>query len=116
MRWTTHTSSARARSDRRSPLRGRVGVVLVLLIGLLIVPASQAVLSHGHAAASKRPGGGGLRTPSLQSPRNGASVQSLPSFTWASVAKATAYQFQLSADRHFASVVQSFVHKGSIET
>jgi hypothetical protein len=116
MRWTTQTSGARARTDRRDFVRRRVGVILVLAIGLLVVPASQAVLSHGHAAASKRSRAGGLRAPSLQRPRNGASVPSLPSFTWAAVAKATAYQFQLSADRHFASVVQSFVHKGSIET
>jgi hypothetical protein len=97
-------------------VRGRIGIVVVLLIALLVVPASQAVLSHGQAAASKRSRGGGVRAPSLQSPRDGASVPSLPSFTWASVARATAYQFQLSADRHFASVIQSFVHKGAIET
>jgi hypothetical protein len=58
----------------------------------------------------------GLRAPSLQSPRNGVSVQALPTFEWAAVTKATAYQFQLAADPHFGAIVQSGFGKGSIET
>jgi hypothetical protein len=85
--------------------------------GLLLASVSQALLPIGaqsttrHGATAR-----GLRAPLLQRPRSGASVQALPAFEWAAVAKASAYQFQLSADKHFASVVQSFLHKGSIET
>jgi hypothetical protein len=90
---------------------------LAAVAGLLLVSVSQALLPIASQSATRHvTRARGLRTPSLQSPRNGASVQTLPTFEWAAVAKATAYQFQLSADKRFASVVQSFVHKGSIET
>ena len=96
---------------------GRISLAFAVLLGLLVVPVSFAVLPHG--AKPAKPSAvkaGKLRRPSLQRPGNGAKVQSLPTFEWAAVAKATAYQFQLSADKRFASVVQSFAHKGSIET
>jgi hypothetical protein len=43
-------------------------------------------------------------------------VQSLPTFTWKGLAGAAVYQFQLSADRRFRSLVRSGVRKGGIET
>jgi hypothetical protein len=54
--------------------------------------------------------------PRLQSPASGVSLEALPTFTWAAVAKATAYQFQLAADLHFGAIVASQLGKGSIET
>lgn len=90
---------------------------LAVLLALLLVPVSHALLPRASQSAKRHATKAGkLRAPSLQSPRNGASVQALPTFTWAAVAKATTYQFQLSADRRFASVIQSFAHKGAIET
>jgi hypothetical protein len=117
MRGPTPNSRPSARSERRPRSRGRVSVVLAILLGLFVVPVSHAVLPHGARSAKRSVvKSGALRRPSLQRPGNGAKVQALPTFEWAAVPKATAYQFQLSADKRFASVVQSFVHKGSIET
>jgi hypothetical protein len=98
-------------------MRARTSLVLAALLALLLVPVSHALLPHASQSAKRHAAKGGkLRAPSLQSPRNGASVQALPTFAWAAVSKATTYQFQLSADKRFASVIQSFIHKGSIET
>jgi hypothetical protein len=117
MRWQTRTSRPGTRSDRRGPAGPRIVAAVALVLGLLVVPVSQAILPHASQSAKRRTAKAGkLRAPSLQSPRNGASVQALPTFAWAKVTKATEYQFQLSADKRFASVIQSFGHKGSIET
>jgi hypothetical protein len=117
MKWMPRKWRPDNRSDRQGPARGRTILAVAVLIGLLVVPVSQAVLPHASQAAKRHASkASGLRAPSLQSPSNGASVQALPTFTWATVAKATAYQFQLSADKRFGSVIQSFAHKGAIET
>jgi hypothetical protein len=117
MKWITRNSRPGTRSDRRWPAHGRISLAVAVLLGLLLVPVSQALMPHASQSATRHATKAGkLRAPSLQSPRNGASVQTLPTFSWAAVSKATAYQFQLSADKRFASVVQSFGHKGSIET
>jgi hypothetical protein len=77
-------------------------ILLIALAGLLI---------SAETASARAP-----NAPALQGPANGATVQSLPTFTWRAVSKATAYQFQLAADTRFGSIVQSQLGKGSIET
>jgi hypothetical protein len=46
-----------------------------------------------------------LRAPGLQSPLANASVQALPTFSWRAVKGAAQYEFQLSADVRFSSIV-----------
>jgi hypothetical protein len=46
-----------------------------------------------------------LRAPAPESPAAGASVQSLPTFTWRAVRGAAQYEFQLSDDAKFNSIV-----------
>jgi hypothetical protein len=58
----------------------------------------------------------GPAAPHLQSPAANARVQSLPTFEWAAVSGAKSYQFQLSADPKFASVMEVQNRKGAIET
>jgi hypothetical protein len=60
----------------------------VAIAALLAAPASQARLSR----------------PGLESPTNGASVQSIPAFTWHGVRGAAQYEFELSADPRFRSI------------
>jgi hypothetical protein len=50
-------------------------------------------------------GAAGLRAPKLASPADATVVTSVPAFTWAKVKKADRYEFQLSADRNFGSIV-----------
>jgi hypothetical protein len=54
-----------------------------------------------------------LRAPALQVPANGASVLSLPAFTWGSVRGASQYDFEFAADRGFASGVSGFGNAGT---
>ena len=46
-----------------------------------------------------------LKAPGLQAPAASASVESLPTFTWRAVKGAAQYEFQLSADARFGSIV-----------
>ena len=48
---------------------------------------------------------GALAGPALQSPASSASVESLPTFTWKPVKGAAQYEFQLSDDQRFNSIV-----------
>ena len=45
-----------------------------------------------------------LRAPALSQPPGGATVESVPTFTWGSVKSADHYEFQLSADPGFGSI------------
>ncbi|MDQ4024006.1 MAG: hypothetical protein M3217_00725, partial [Actinomycetota bacterium] len=63
------------------------------VVGVL---AGLSMASSAHAA---------LRAPALQSPAASASVEALPSFTWRSVKGAKEYEFQLSDDPKFNSLV-----------
>jgi hypothetical protein len=47
----------------------------------------------------------GLGAPSLISPADGAHVQQIPALTWSAVGGAAEYEYQLSADEHFNSIV-----------
>lgn len=48
---------------------------------------------------------GALRAPALQAPSASASVEALPTFTWKAVKGAAKYEFQLSDDARFRSIV-----------
>ncbi len=60
------------------------------------------------AAAQAR----GLPAPGLQSPANGAWVQSLPAFTWGGVNGGVQYEFEFAAERGFSSGVNGFGSEG----
>lgn len=57
-----------------------------------------------------------MRAPSLEAPGSGAAVQASPTFTWGAVAKADKYEFQLSADRQFGSVLVPVTTKATAAT
>ena len=57
----------------------------------------------GLLAAS--PAQAALRPPALQAPASGATVESMPTFSWRAVKSAAQYEFQLSADPRFRSIV-----------
>jgi len=65
---------------------------LVAVLALFIVPSVPA------AAQAK------LKAPPLSQPPAGATVESVPTFTWQSVKHADHYEFQLSADSRFGSI------------
>jgi hypothetical protein len=65
-------------------------------VTLVLVACGLSVTSTAGAA---------LRAPRPQAPAAGASVQSLPAFSWARVPGAARYEFQLSSDAKFASIV-----------
>lgn len=82
---TSPTSRAAARCSRP-----RLALALALVIAAL-VPATSA-----HAS---------LRAPGLLSPAPNVTVPSVPAITWGAVRGATQYEYQLAADRRFASIV-----------
>jgi hypothetical protein len=55
--------------------------------------------------ALSAPAGAALRAPTLATPEDEAAVQGVPAMTWSRVAKADRYEFQLSADKAFGSIV-----------
>ena len=85
---------------------------LLLLVGMLALtaavalqalPADAAAATKKHKTsktAAKPPG-----APRLVSPAGAAKVEALPSFRWNPVRGAVRYEFQLSADARFASIV-----------
>src|SRR5215212_4316488 len=106
-------SAHRPRSPRRKPLRLRAKsrrpepltpfseTAMLVLLALLM----WIVLATMHAglagAASKLP------APKAASPADGATVGAVPWFSWMSVRRAAQYEFQLSADAGFRSLVLS---------
>jgi protein-S-isoprenylcysteine O-methyltransferase Ste14 len=114
-----------ARTPRLLPLRvvlrGRPAVVApaLLLVGALAVgavalqatPAGAAAKQQKKKAKTAKP----PAAPRLLSPANAKPAEALPSFHWASVRGAVKYEFQLSADKRFASVVGG-QGKGSFQT
>jgi hypothetical protein len=73
--------------------------------------------AHHHAAPRHRPVHG-LGPPRLLTPANGAHVQQVPALSWSAVRGAVAYQYQLSADPRFRSllVVSAGAGKGTPTT
>jgi hypothetical protein len=78
--------------------------VVMRTLGALLAVASIGLFTAGQAVAKTRT----LRAPGLQSPGNGATVASLPAFTWGGVGGAATYQFEFSANRAFTSGVPGF--------
>ena len=117
---TSPTRSDESCSKRRALVRGRGLLVAAFALASLGVPASQAQQPRASQAARKHTvkakGSVKLHAPALQTPRNSAFPQVLPTFAWAPVAKATAYQFQISADKRFRSTVKGRTGKGTVET
>jgi hypothetical protein len=67
--------------------------------GLTRGPGAGTETLQAHAAAA-RP-----KAPGLKAPASGARVQSVPAFSWSAVRGAAQYEFQLSADEDFGSIV-----------
>jgi hypothetical protein len=88
--------------------RGLVATILAVPLVAAVVAvaapgAHRDAVRAGAAAAKAKPKG--LRAPALQSPRDEASLGYVPAFTWARVKGADLYEFQLSADGAFRSIV-----------
>jgi protein-S-isoprenylcysteine O-methyltransferase Ste14 len=112
-----------ARTSRLIPApRVALGVAFAasLAAAVVVIPAQAGVTSYRRLPAVKRNrprrGSTALHAPALQSPASGLSVQSMPAFTWGAVAHASAYQFQLSADRRFGALVATGLTHGALET
>jgi hypothetical protein len=73
-------------------------LVAALTVFAAAADAGQPTLSTAAAQA-------GLATPTLVAPANGLVVDALPAFSWAAVAKANRYEFQLAADSGMNSPV-----------
>ena len=66
--------------------------------GVAAIAAVIGLAGGGSAQAA-------LKGPSLQAPASSASVQAAPTFTWSAVKGAAQYEFQLSDDQRFNSIV-----------
>ena len=86
--------------DERPELHIDESTLLVLMAA--IVAALVFALAHSGAALAA----GRLPAPRLSSPVADAPVQSVPPFAWQRVANAARYEFQLSADPGFRSIVK----------
>jgi hypothetical protein len=84
---------------------------LVVLLFAHAASAAPAASGRAHAAATKsRPA-----APRQVGPAAGARTQGMPSFSWRRVKRAVRYQFQLSADPAFRSIVLG-QRKGDYQT
>jgi hypothetical protein len=86
----------RFRREQQPPPAQLVYAFLAALALWLCCTATQAALAD---AASRLP------APRQIGPGDGAAVQAVPSFSWRPVRRAAKYEFQLSADPRFKSVV-----------
>ena len=66
--------------------------------GILVTIAFMGLAFTGNAHSA-------LRAPNLQSPTKAASVEAAPTFSWRAVKGASHYEFQVSADSRFSSIV-----------
>jgi hypothetical protein len=83
--------------------------LLVLVALALAAPITALALDWPDPAADAARA---LPAPTLTGPDNDANVQAAPIFKWTKVRKAAKYEFQLSADRGFRSIVTG----GSVDT
>jgi hypothetical protein len=74
-------------------------ILRIVVAGLVAGLVAATTLSFASAAHA------GLRAPGMEVPKAGASVQALPTFSWRAVPGAATYDFQIAADRKFASIV-----------
>jgi hypothetical protein len=101
-------------TDRRTPTRralARVALALAL-VGAAPVLALAALGQEGHSTQAGAKASRNLPAPRLSLPGDDAAVQSVPAFSWSPVRRAAKYQFQLSADKKFGSIVSG----GSLKT
>jgi hypothetical protein len=75
---------------------------LVLIALILAVPITAFAMDWAEPAANAARA---LPAPRLAGPDDDANVQSAPVFTWQKVRRAAKYEFQLSADSRFRSIV-----------
>jgi hypothetical protein len=86
-------------------LKSVIGMAALALVApFAVFAADSAELTAGPARA--------LAGPPLNTPANDASVNSAPVFTWQPVRRAAKYEFQLSADSGFRSIITG----GSVDT
>jgi hypothetical protein len=79
----------------------------------IALPGGAAVAGAGWESASDTgQAARALRSPRLLAPADGATVNAAPAFTWRRVRRAAEYEFQLSDDARFRSLLA----RGSIET
>ena len=71
-------------------MRSAILAAVAVCVGLVVTNPAQAA---------------GPRAPGLQAPASGASVESLPTFSWRAAKGAYQYEFQVSADAKFGSIV-----------
>ena len=83
--------------------------LLVLVALALAAPITALALDWAEPAADAARA---LSAPSLTGPDNDANVQAAPIFKWTKVRRAAKYEFQLSADSGFRSIVTG----GSVDT
>ena len=74
-----------------------------MLLGLMALTATLFVLAGAHAGPASA--AGRLAAPRQASPAADAVVEAMPSFAWKRVRLAARYEFQLSADSAFKSIV-----------
>jgi hypothetical protein len=67
-------------------------------VGVTAIAAVIGLVGGGSAQAA-------LKAPGLNSPASSASVEGMPTFTWRAVSGAASYEFQLSDDQRFNSLV-----------
>jgi hypothetical protein len=89
----------RTRSDSQW---GHLPVELLLVLIAAVAVWLTILGLDGELAGAAKPK---LPAPRQLSPATGASVQSVPTFSWRPVSKAAKYEFQLSADPAFESIV-----------
>src|SRR5207244_888199 len=65
--------------------------------------AAQAAPHHRHSTSHKRIHG--LAAPRLLAPANNAEEEQIPTLSWSAVSGAAEYEYQVSADSHFNSIV-----------
>ena len=70
----------------------------IVAAGAALLAALLAFTSAAEARGQEAASGSALAAPTLVAPANGLVVEALPSFSWAAVAKADRYEFQLAAD------------------
>jgi hypothetical protein len=89
----------RTKVRRREPVAPLPESVLLLLLGLLMGLTLLSLHAATAGAATR------IAAPRTVSPGDGAPVAAVPSFHWKGVSRAAQYEFQLSADPAFKSIV-----------
>src|SRR5687768_14084011 len=98
------------RSAARTTMRGFLAGLFMAAFGFMALAASggaNELRANLAALRSDSPvaNAAGVRTPALRSPADDAVVDAVPAFSWSSVKGGVMYEFQLSADPDFGSLV-----------